>query len=126
MAIASDLKVGQAVRVHGRNAVLESVDPHEMTGLVRWEDGETLVVLTADVSVATPGQVAEMETSRKAGVRGPLGDRAATPTKAQIDAARKAAADKVRGEHMSAAKLEAVQDEAEAELVAKMARGEVV
>lgn len=138
MAIASDLKVGQAVMVHARAGTLEVVDAHEMTAMVRWSDGGgTTQVQTADVNVQTPEDVAEQESRRAAedgsakagkrsGARGPLGDRAAVPTQAQIRDARKAAAEKVRGEHLSASKLEAVQDEAEAELVARMARGEVV
>ncbi len=51
---------------------------------------------------------------------------AAVPTKAQISAARRAALEAGKKEGLSATRLLDVQDEAEAELVAKMARGEAI
>jgi hypothetical protein len=50
--------------------------------------------------------------------------KAAVPTKAQIEAARHKAAMTGKAEGLKGQKLEDVQDEAEAELVARMARGE--
>jgi hypothetical protein len=50
--------------------------------------------------------------------------KAAVPTKAQIEAARHKAATAGKAEGLKGQKLEDVQDEAEADLVARMARGE--
>lgn len=117
--------VGRRVKCLGRAGEIIIVDVPRSLVTVRLDNakpGEVeSVVGMAEVELIEPSEAeqaaASAATKAKAGP-------AKEPTQAQITAARRAAVEKGKKEGLRASELLDVQDEAEAELVARVGRGE--
>jgi hypothetical protein len=130
VASVKDLKVGQRGTYRGRAGELLTVDQptqqvvfrHDLVDPVVSADGVRGPAQLADVTISAaefePAPVAKADETMTV-----TRAKAAVPTKAQIEAARHKAAMAGKAEGLKGQKLEDVQDEAEAELVSKMARG---